>query len=219
VKRLIAIIVTGALALMLLLPNPSSATGIKGGLKIGASMAKLHGDDVEDFTDLLGEAQKSRIGFCAGGFITFNITGMFAIQPEVLYTMKGSKYEEEILGETLKLWIKLDYLEIPVLVKIMAPSPGGVNPYLFAGPVFALKLSSKMKAEYAGASEEVDIEDIKSTDFGLVIGAGVDFGFGASGMGKMTLDVRYSLGLSSISDFEGDDVKNGVFSLMVGFSF
>jgi hypothetical protein len=182
-------------------------------------MAKLHGDDVEDFTDLLGGAQKSRIGFCAGGFITFNITGMFAIQPEVLYTMKGSRYEEEILGETFKLWIKLDYLEIPVLVKIMAPSPGGVNPYLFAGPVFALKLSSKMKAEYAGESAEEDIEDLKGTDFGLVIGAGVDFGFGASGMGKMTLDVRYSLGLSTISDFEGDDVKNGVFSLMVGFSF
>ena len=218
-KRLITITVTGALALMLLLPNPSSATGIKGGLKIGASMAKLHGDDVDDLTDFLGEDQKSRIGLCAGGFITFNITGMFAVQPEVLYVKKGSKYEEEILGETFKLWIKLDYLEIPVLVKIMAPSPGGVNPYLFAGPVFALKLSSKMKAEYAGDSEEVDIEDIKSTDFGLVIGAGVDFGFGASGMGKMTLDVRYSLGLSSISDFEGDDVKNGVFSLMVGFSF
>ena len=219
-KRLIAIIVTGALALMLLLPNPSSATGIKGGLKIGASMAKLHGDDVEDFTDVLGAGLKSRIGFCAGGFITFNITGMFAIQPEVLYTMKGVRWEGEINGATpLKVWMKLDYLEIPVLVKIMAPSPGGVNPYLFAGPVFALKLSSKMKAEYAGESAEEDIEDLKGTDFGLVIGAGVDFGFGASGMGKMTLDVRYSLGLSTISDFEGDDVKNGVFSLMVGFSF
>ncbi len=83
-KRLIAIIVTGTLALMLLLPNPSSATGIKGGLKIGASMAKLHGDDVEDFSDVLGAGLKSRIGFCAGGFITFDITEMLAIQSEVL---------------------------------------------------------------------------------------------------------------------------------------
>ena len=220
-KRLIAIIATGALAFMFLLPNSSLASGIKGGFKIGASMAKLHGDDVEDLTDLFGEDQKSRIGFCAGGFITFNITDMFAIQPEVLYTMKGTKYEEEILGETLKVWIKLNYLEIPVLVKIIVPTPGGVKPFLFAGPVLALKLSGKAKFEYGAESEEEDIEDedIKSTDFGLVIGAGVDFGLGVPGTGKMTLDVRYSLGLSTISEFEGDDVKNGVFSLMVGFSF
>ncbi|GAH00873.1 unnamed protein product, partial [marine sediment metagenome] len=129
--------------------------------------------------------------------------------------------EEEILGDTLKIWIKLDYLEIPVLAKIIVPTPGGVKPCLFAGPVLALKLSGKMKAEYAGESVEEDIEDedMKSTDFGLVIGAGLDFGLGVSGMGKLTVDIRYSLGLSTISTFEGDDVKNGVFSLMVGFSF
>jgi hypothetical protein len=222
VKRLITIIVTGALAFMFLLPNSSSAAGIKGGLKIGVSSAKLYGDDVGDFEGLLGEGLKSRIGFCAGGFITFNITEMFAIQPEVLYTMKGVRWEGGINGATpLKIWIKLDYLEIPVLVKIIVPTPGGVKPFLFAGPVLALKLSSKVKAEYAGDSEEEDIEDenMKSTDFGLVIGAGVDFGLGIPGTGKMTLDVRYSLGLSTISAFEGDDVKNGVFSLMVGFSF
>lgn len=219
-KRLNTIIVTGALALMFLLPNSSLASGIKAGLKIGVTSAKLHGDDVGDLEDLFGEDLKSRIGFSVGGFITFNISEMFAIQPEVLYTMKGLRYEEEIFGETLKVWMKLDYLEIPVLVKIIFPSPGGVNPYLFAGPAVAIKLSAKVKAEIAGESEEEPIEEgLKSTDFGLVIGAGVDFGFGASGMGKMTLDVRYSLGLSTISDFEGDDVKNGAFSLMVGFSF
>ena len=62
---------------------------------------------------------------------------------------------------------------------------------------------------------------MKSTDFGLVIGAGVDFGLGVPGTGKITLDVRYSLGLSTIADVEGEevDIKNGAFSLMVGFSF
>jgi hypothetical protein len=219
VKKLITIIVTGVLALMFLLPNSSLASGIKGGLKIGVSSAKLHGDDVGDLEDLLGEDLKSRIGFSVGGFITFNISEMFAIQPEVLYTMKGLRYEEEIFGETLKVWMKLDYLEIPVLVKIIFPSPGGVNPYLFAGPAVAIKVSGKVKAEFAGESDEEDIEDMKSTDFGLVIGAGVDFGFGALGKGTLSVDIRYSLGLSTISDFEGDDVKNGAFSLMVGFSF
>jgi hypothetical protein len=220
VKRLITIIVTGALAFMLLLPNSSLAAEIKGGLKIGANSAKLYGDDVGELEDFLGEDWKSRIGFSVGGFITFDINEMFAIQSEVLYTMKGLRWEGEINGATpLKVWIKLDYLEIPVLVKIMPGTQGSIKPYLFAGPAVAIKVSGKVKAEFEGESDEEDLEDVKGTDFGLVIGAGVDFGFGASGKGKMTLDVRYTLGLSTISDFEGEDIKNGVFSLMVGYSF
>ena len=208
---------------MFLLPNSSLASGIKGGFKIGATSAKLHGDDVGELEDLLGEDLKSRIGFSVGGFITFNINEMFAIQPEVLYTMKGVRYEEEMMGDTLKVWIKLDYLEIPVLVKIMPGTQGSVKPYLFAGPVVAIKVSSKVKAEFAGESDEEPIEEgLKGTDFGFILGAGVDFGLGASGKGKMTLDVRYNLGLSTIFDVEeGEtvDIKNGAFSLMVGFSF
>ncbi len=136
--------------------------------------------------------------------------------------MKGLKWEGEVNGATpLKIWIKLDYLEIPVLLKIMPGTQGSVKPYLFAGPAVSIKVSSKVKAEFEGESEEEPIEEevLKGTDFGLVIGAGADFGLGAPGMGKLTVDIRYSLGLSTISEFEGDDVKNGAFSLMVGFSF
>jgi hypothetical protein len=221
VKRLNTIIVTGALALMFLLPNSSLASGIKAGLKIGVTSAKLNGDDVGELEGFLGEDWKSRIGFCAGGFITFNITEMLAIQSEVLYTMKGLKWEGEVNGATpLKVWIKLDYLEIPVLLKIMPGTQGSVKPYLFAGPAVSIKVSSKAKAEFEGESEEETIEEgLKGTDFGLVIGAGADFGFGALGKGTLSVDIRYNLGLSTISDFEGDDVKNGAFSLMVGFSF
>ena len=57
---------------------------------------------------------------------------------------------------------------------------------------------------------------MKSTDFGLVFGGGVDFGLGK---GYFTIDLRYTLGLTTISDFEDEDVKNGAFSLMLGYSF
>ncbi len=218
-KRLIAIFVTEAFAFMLLLPNPSSAAEIKGGLKIGAVSAKLYGGQVEDLEAILGEESKSRIGFSAGGFITFNIAEVFAIQSEILYTMKGIKYEGEIIGTTIKVWWELDYLEVPVLAKIIIPTKGSVKPSLFAGPAVALKLSGKMKTEYGGEPGEGDIEDIKRTDFGLVIGGGLDFGLGSSGRGSLSVDIRYSLGLSSISEFEGNDIKNRVLSMMVGYSF
>lgn len=202
---------------MLLLPNLSLAQKLTGGLKIGVNSANLHGEDVEEFEDFLN--LKSKLGFCVGGFIAINLTEMFAIQPEVLFTQKGAKMKEEVFGETLKAWVNLSYLEIPVLAKLTIPTQSSVKPNLFAGPCFAIKMSGKVKAEYAGESDEEDIEDMKGTDFGLVIGAGVDFGLGAPGIGKFTVDVRYTLGLTTISDFEDEDVKNGVISLMFGISF
>ena len=45
-KRTITLIITGAIAFMLLLPNLSFAE-VKGGVKFGLNSAKLYGDDVE----------------------------------------------------------------------------------------------------------------------------------------------------------------------------
>jgi len=194
-----------------------AAQGLTGkGLKAGLNIANLRGDDMEDWD--------SKMGFSAGGFITYSINDMFAIQPEVLFTMKGAKYEEEILGETLKATTSLNYLEIPVLAKLSMPTQGSVKPNLFVGPSLAILLSAKGKVEYAGESEEVDIkDDTKSIDLGLVFGGGVDFDLGPD-KGKLTADVRYTLGLTSIDESPEEvggpyDVKNGVISLMVGYSF
>ncbi|GAF67290.1 unnamed protein product, partial [marine sediment metagenome] len=109
----------------------------------------------------------------------------------------------------------VNYVEIPVLVKLSIASQGSVVPSLFVGPYVAIKLSSKAKIEFGGGSEEEEWgEDIKTTDFGVVVGGGVDFALGSS---KITVDARYTLGLTTM--FDDDDVKNGVISFMVGGSF
>ena len=195
-----------------------SAQGLTAGLKAGVSIANLHGDDVK-LAEELGIEFSSKIGLCAGGFITYALNDMFAVQPELLFTMKGSKAEGEVEGEPAKLTMKLNYLEIPVLAKLSIPTPGDVRPSLFVGPSLAIKLTGKAKVESAVESEEADIEGLKSTDFGLVFGGGIDF---ALGQGKLTVDARYTLGLTTTREpEEGDeiDIKNGVISLMVGYSF
>jgi len=210
-KRLI-ITIFAIVAVFTLSSASVSAQGVTGGLKAGMNIANIHGDNVEDVWD-------SKIGICAGGFITCSLSDLFAIQPELLFTMKGSKAEGEVEGEPAKLTMKLNYLEIPVLAKLLIPTPGTVRPSLFVGPSLAIKLTGKGKVEYAGESEEADIEDVKSTDFGLVFGGGVDF---ALGQGKLTVDARYTLGLTTTrepEDGEEVDVKNGVISIMVGYSF
>jgi hypothetical protein len=223
-KKLSIFIVTGTLVLMLLLPSSSLAQEIRGGLKLGLNMANIHGTDVANFENETGESWGSKIAFCFGGYVTFKIGEMFAIQPEAFYTMKGAKLETTLLGETVKLKLNFSYLEIPVLAKLLIPTQSSVKPSLFAGPVLALKLSGKAWAEYAGVSDEEDIEDMKGTDFGLIIGGGIDFGLGAASKGKITVDLRYVLGLTTIYKplVEGEeilDIKNGVFSLMIGYSF
>lgn len=212
-KKTVKAMLIGAVAIMLLLPSLSLAKGIKVGFKIGVNNADLFGEEAKQMEQDLGAELKSKWGLCAGGFIQFNISKVLAIQPEFLYTMKGARMEEEVLGETVKVAFNLSYLEFPVLVKLMIPTPGGVKPSLFVGPAIAFKLSAKMKMEALGQTDEEDLsDDMENTEFGLIIGGGLDFG-------KLTFDVRYNLGLTSLSIYEDEEIKNGVISLKVGFSF
>jgi hypothetical protein len=212
-KKNINAILIASVVLLLLFSSSSFAQGIKAGFKIGVNNANLFGEDVSTFEEDLGVDLKSKWGLSAGGFVQFSIGKVIAIQPELLYTMKGASVKEEVLGETLKVSFNLTYLEVPVLVKFMIPTPGGVKPSLFVGPAVAIKLSANMKMEYAGDTDEEDFSDeIEGTEFGLVIGGSLDFG-------KLSFDIRYNLGLATVSVYEGEEIKNGVISLKVGYSF
>ena len=186
--------------------------GVKGGLNI----AYLRGDDVDD------EAIDSRMGLAVGGFVIYSVNEMFAVQPEVLvYTQKGAKVEKSEGAGSIKSTIILDYVEIPILARVIIPVEGNVKPSLLLGPALGIQLRAKNKWEYKLAegsdSGEDDLEDIRSTDFGFVFGGGVALDIGAS---ALTLDARYTLGLTIIDATEHeDDIKNGVISLMVGYSF
>jgi len=210
-----------AIVLLLTFSSMVSAQGLTGyGLKAGLNLANLGGDDAE-YTDV---DKKMRMGFTVGGFVTYSINEMFAIQPEVLYTQKGAKYEDP--DDDFKETDKYEYLEIPVLAKFTIPTEGNISPNLFVGPALGILMSAKWDWEWGDESGSEDMkDDSKSTDFGLVFGAGVDIGMPHS---AITIDGRYTLGLTTICEPYTDpeteeehecDVKNGVISFMVGYSF
>ena len=167
------------------------------GLKAGLCISRFRGNYWDDL--------EPKIGFCGGGFITGNINSILAIQPEVLFVMKGAEEPDDYE-------IKLNYLEIPVLIKL-SMSGGVVAPKLFLGPAFAMNLNSNEVYE-DGYEEEIDY--LTDIDFGLVIGAGIDFD---TGYGKIVIEARYTLGLVTIKDEEGYDIENDVISFMAGYSF
>lgn len=167
----------------------SAQLGISKGLIGGLNMASLSGADVS------GDA-KGVTGYAAGLYVEINIPGPFSIEPEALYSIKGSK----IAIGSLTFTNNYAYVDIPVLLKYYLPIPL-VRTYLYAGPSYSILLSAKSKREGSGVtSSETDVKDgMSANDLGAVVGLGVGFS-------SLRVDARYSLGLSTID-------KNGTFKM------
>jgi hypothetical protein len=179
------------------------------GIKGGVNFATIGGADA-------GPGIKSRTGFAAGGYLEVSLPFLLTIQPEVLYTTKGSIFEQTIsrFGQpvTITQTSTYSYLEIPVLAKYSLPVPV-VKPSLYVGPEVGFLLSAKNKFEDPGSpTTDSDIKSfIASTDFGAVLGA-------SAHILVADLDLRYTLGLKSISKaVSTTKVYNRVFSIMVQF--
>jgi hypothetical protein len=179
------------------------AFGIKGGL----NFANLHfdGDDIGD------ETLDRRTGGVGGVFMLWPATGKLALQAEGLFSQKGAKVDEEGIEGT----IKIDYLDVPVLLRLSSGSSSGTSFHVFGGPSVGFRLKARAKGTADGESSDDDIsEDIERMDVGVVAGVGVE-------MGRVSIDGRQSWGLSNINKDPDDPtkIKNRVFSVMVGYRF
>jgi len=208
------------------------------GLKGGINISYFRGSDADPETFWgTGSEQNPRVGFIGGVYVTIVITRIIALQPELLISMMGTKYNWASDGEYDHLTLKLTYAQIPLLLKIYIPAGQHVKPHLSVGGYFALNGSAKFSREYnlpsyglGQGTMEGDIEGIipmggsyiqyvSKPEYGILVGLGSDFiirGY------QFTFDARYSLGLREIFELESDvvpDIKNGAFSIMIGFGF
>lgn len=179
----------------------SSCVTPRFGLRGGANFATVTGDDVDNLD--------SRIGLFFGGTAEFEVVAdKFSIQPELLYSMQGAEYSD---SGGFDGRFKLDYLNVPVMAKVYVAD----GLFLEAGPQFGLLLSAKDEYDEPISGED-DIKDtVKDLDIGGNVGLGYQFGSG------LNFNARYNFGLSNFNDFEDstETLKNGVFSLGVGFRF
>jgi hypothetical protein len=178
------------------------------GVKGGFISAELSADDFGD--------SDSRSGFGAGAFLQVMVAPSFSIQPEALYLSKGGSGSIEDFDTTLKL----NYLQVPVLVQYHLPTPGPVSPRLFAGPSVAFEVGCDVEATSGAISVEGSCEDAdintKSADFGVVFGGGVDISTGGI---VLTLDGRYDLGVTNLDDSPDADAKNRAWEFFAGVGF
>lgn len=175
--------------------------GVKGGLNI----SNLYVDNVND--------ENSRLGFNVGLYGQILSNEFFAIQPELLYTTKGSKNEYDgFVDQDVKF--NLNYLEVPVLAvfklgEVAELHAGGYGSYLLGANV-----------SYAGdlinGGEELDRDNFKSYDYGLVGGLSLNFG-------NVQIGTRYNYGFVKLAKTDNaktvlGDSKNSVAQVYVAFN-
>lgn len=155
------------------------------------------GVNFSNFSDVDADLD-SRTGFLIGAYLDIGIPmAPISVQPEVTYNQKGA----ELGGST----INVDYLEVPVLAKFSFV-PGPASPHIYAGPYAGFVINSE--------SNGTDISDMTETDFGGIIGAGLDIN---AAVLKFNVGARYGFGL--VDAFAGGQGKNSVFSVVAGISF
>lgn len=158
--------------------NSNARYGIKGGF----NASNLYVDDVDD--------ENARYGFNVGLYGQILASEAFAIQPELLYTTKGSKVEySNFVNQTVTY--NLNYLELPVLAafKLGKAAEIHVGPYAS----YLLNANIKYKGDFVNGTDEINKDNLKSYDFGLVGGFGLNFG-------AVQVGARYNYGLVKIAD-------------------
>jgi hypothetical protein len=188
------------------------ALGFKGGINIAEQNLSAGGVSLNF---------ENRTGFVGGAFATIGLGTTLFLQPEALYSSKGFKIDvSDIIDGDAEASVKLDYLEIPVLIGArfdIADSP--LRPSIYAGPSVGFKLSCNASGSVEGVTETEDCSDgYESVDFGLDFGASLALELSSF---DLIFDGRYALGLTNTAkDATGDEsLKNRAWQFMVGFGF
>ena len=184
--------------------------GLKLGVKGGLNLSNLYVNDVQD--------EKMKTGFNLGLFAKIPVTHGFSVQPELLYSSKGSRITYDNLIGSGEYRFNLNYVEVPLLGVINLAR----NFNLHAGGYVSYLTSANVKRiNNNGTNNEVasfNEDNFNRVDYGLIGGLGVD-------VENFTIGARYNYGLREVGKSGNvatqalSDSKNSVISLYVGFGF
>lgn len=141
--------------------------GIKGGLNV-SDVSNFNGDN--------------RLSGHVGLFLHHTINSRWCIQPEILYSGQGQKFNTGEGERTLAL----SYIQVPVMVQFFPVK----QLYFEAGPQVSFLTSAKVK----GGNNDVEVDDsYRKTDLGINLGVGI------AATSQLGFYGRYNAGLSDIS--------------------
>lgn len=162
------------------------------GIKGGTNFSTFAGD-VDDVT--------LRTSFHAGVFIAVPSAKNLMIQPELLFSSQGTKYEGSNDVTTL------NYLSMPIMFKLFPTDGFSIE----AGPQFSYLLSSE--TDY-GLLDVDNTNTLKNYDVSAALGVGYQ-------ANDVLFNVRYYLGLTDLSENSNDNERfaNRTIQVSLGFMF
>ncbi len=160
----------------ILMVNVANAQHVNIGLKGGLNLYNINNDQ--------GSSNDTKAGVYIGLLGHIHLARQWAFQPELVFSVQGTKYTSGLVDTRLNL----NYVNVPLLIQYMFDNGFRIQ----AGPQIGFLASAKANAN----DNNTDIKDnYKAVDLGL--GVGMSYVHPPSGVG---LDVRYNLGLSNINE-------------------
>lgn len=155
------------------------------------------------------EEYSGRAGFGFGVVVDRQLMENLDLHMEAMYLQKGAK-----VGETgFSAAFKVNYFELPVMLRYTLPVDLSLAPYVMAGP--SVGLLTKAKYDWDEGEQDATGETRK-IDFSAGFGAGVKIP-----EGKRTLfaEVRYLLGFVNINNQSDESsVKNRGLQILAGIT-
>lgn len=151
---------------------------------------------------------KMKLGSVAGADFNYQVAEKFAVSAGLFYSMQGCKYDfTEKDGSKIDANVMLEYINVPIMAQYYV-IPGLA---LKAGVQPGFNVKHKIKTESGKVSVEGDIDNFKSFDLSIPLGASYQFG-------DFMVEARYNLGLTKLYDStDGKSRKNSVFQVTFGY--
>jgi hypothetical protein len=235
IQACIPIVLCGIFFLNISLSQEITGKGIKGGMnlaKFTGSHANWGGDGDSDYL----------LKYSLGGFISYKLNDRLSLQTELLYTVKGSKFdiseflllEDHVIELDLHTDVFMRYLELPVLAVYHHKENINVFGGLYYGYFLRGGVRSKGSRSYSSFGDIfytesiLEIEDISKSD--IRSGWGIAFGGTYYFNETMGIEARYSEDLDTFdkepiywdNDEDGKyikgDIKNSCFNILFTYS-
>lgn len=184
-------------------PNTDHEKFFRFGAKAGVNINKINGQAYKDGFNY---------NYLLGGFMQFNFSKTFGIQPEINFAQSSSEftnssstvYDDLFLDGSQKK-AKLDYLKIPVLLNVnLGPSK---RVKLQFGPQYGNILKQTVD------SLKTNGNIFKTADWAAVGGLWIQLPF-------VNIGARYEVGLTNLNDIDNQQKwKSQAFTIFAGFTF
>lgn len=188
----------------------------KFGFKGGINLTNLYVSDVKD--------ENMKLGVNAGFFAKIPLVRGLSIQPELLYSNKGSKvtydnilYDNFLYGRG-EYRFNLHYIEAPISIVVNLARNLNIHGGVYSAYLAGASVTDMNEDGTINGVQTLNADNFNRFDYGLLGGVALD-------IQNFTIGARYNYGLrevgksGSLSGNLTNDSKNSALQFYIGFGF